>query len=109
MSDDFANEFRNRYGDQDGPDWLQDLEEEEMAAPAAEDDDVDEFERLRQQSARASASSDDLTYEVSDSGGSTPFSLSQFSPTQRLILAILVFLNVVVGAVALLAMVGVIG
>ncbi|MCA9970618.1 MAG: hypothetical protein KC425_10410 [Anaerolineales bacterium] len=108
MSDDFANEFRNSYGDQQGPDWLQDLEEEEMAAPAGADD-MDEFDRLRQQSARASAAQDDLTYEVERSSSSGGFSLSQFSPGQRLVLGILVLLNVIVGGVALLALVGIIG
>ena len=108
MADDFINEFRDSFGDEEGPDWIQDLTDEEQEVEEQPGDDLDDFDRLRQQSARASSAYDDLTLEE-ETGSSGGFSLSAFTPGQRLVLAVLVFLNVVVGAIALLAVTGVIG
>lgn len=98
----------NSFGDEEGPDWVQDLADDDMdMGSVGSSGDADDFDRLRQQSARASSSYDDLTLEE-DSRSSGGFALNQFTPSQRLILAILVLLNVVVGAIALFAMIGII-
>lgn len=108
MSDDFINDFRNSFGDDEGPNWVQDLADDDMNAAAAPARDADDFDQLRQQSARASSSYSDMTLEEDRSSGSG-FSLNELLPSQRLILAVLVFLNVIVGAVALLAVIGILG
>lgn len=113
MADDFISEFRNSFGDEEGPDWVQDLDEEEggfgdfaelEAEPQPEPE--DEFDALRQRSARVSSAYDDLSLEEEEGSGGG-FSLEQFTPPQRLILALLVLLNVVVGVVAILALAGI--
>lgn len=108
MADDFINNFRNDFGNEEGPDWIQDLagDDGDMAEPAAGES--DDFDRLRQQSARASSASGGMTLEEERSSGGG-FSLNQFTPGQRMILAILVLLNVIVGGVAILALTGIIG
>lgn len=109
MTDDFINDFRGDLGDEEGPDWLQDLddiEDEGEGPPAvAEADDPDaEFDQLRQRSARASSAYDDV--ELEENGGSG-FSLSLLTPGQRLVLAILLLLNVIVIIIGVLAMAGI--
>ena len=106
MADDFMNEFRNNMGDEEGPDWIQDLGDDDGGA--AEGEGEDEFDRLRQQTVRASSAYDDMTLEEESSGGGG-LSLNQLTPGQRLVLAVLLLLNVLVGGLALLAVTGVIG
>lgn len=58
----------------------------------------DEFDRLRQKTARASAVYDDMEYEELEEevGGRGGGFLGQFSPQQRLILAVLLLLDILV-------------
>jgi len=112
MADDFINDFRsNNFGDEEGPDWVQDLDfaSESGTEESAAGGDFDEFEELRQRSVRASTAYEDMSLEEEGSSKGGALSLNQFTPGQRLVLAILVLLNVIVGGVALLALMGVIG
>ena len=107
MADDFINNFRGGFGDEEGPDWVQDLDDDDMSMGEAEAGGSDDFDRLRQQSARASSASGGMTLE--EGGSSGGFSLNQLTPGQRMVLAVLVLLNVIVGGVAILAVAGIIG
>lgn len=111
MADDFINDFRSsNFGDEEGPDWVQDLDDfgsESETDDSAASGDFDEFEELRQRSARASTAYEDMSLEEGSKKGGA-LSLSQFTPGQRLVLAILVLLNVIVGGIAILAFLGVI-
>lgn len=111
MTDDFSNNFRDsNFGDEEGPDWVQDLEFGSEPGPAgSEPGEFDEFEELRQRSARAGTSYEDVELEEGNAGGSSAFSLNQFTPGQRMVLAVLLLLNVIVGGIAILAFAGVIG
>lgn len=116
MADDLINNFRDEnFGDEEGPDWVQDLEFGSESATASdpglagEPGDFDEFEELRQRSARAGTVYEEVDFEEDASSKGSAFSLNQFTPGQRMVLAILVLLNVIVGGVAILALTGVIG
>ena len=87
----------------DLPDWVQDL------SPLEEDDSEDDaFDQLRQKSARAGSAFDGLDEgeeemdEPAPSGNRSSM-LSGLTPGQRLILILLVFLNVIVIGIGLLA------
>ena len=85
---------------QETPDWMAfggDLDEEE--------DEPDEFDRLRQKSARAGSAFDDIAEEdpFQEEQGSS--FLQNLTPSQRTILAVLVLLNVIVIGVALVLLV----
>ena len=71
----------------------------------------DQFDQLRETSARSETlyndMDDDAFNESSDGGGG--FSLSNFSPGQKLVLAILVVLNVLMIGFGLLVILGVVG
>lgn len=97
---------------QDFDSFLDDDEEEEPDVVRVEDDvfvaDEDEFDRLRRKSARSETMYDDLTMEEeplapSDASG---FSLSNFTPAQRLILAVLVLLDILAIGFALMVITG---
>ena len=66
----------------------------------------DELDSLREKSTRASSVYDDLEGEGSSSEGNV---VSGFTPQQRLILALLLFLNVVALACVILFWTGTIG
>ncbi len=103
--------FRDsNFGDEEGPDWVQDLEFGSESGLGADSGDYDEFEELRQRSARAGTVYEEMEVdeEAADSRASR-FSLNQFTPGQRLLLALLVLLNVIVGGIAILAFIGVLG
>ena len=72
-------------------------------APAEEEVPEDEFERLREASARSSDVHEDMDITESDEGGSF---LGQFTPAQRFILAALFFVNVIVGGCIVLVLAG---
>lgn len=76
-----------------------DDDEAEITQPPAFEEEDDEFERLRMSSARAGSMYDDdmeMTAVSDTSAGSrSGFALSNFSPGQRLVLAVLLFLDVV--------------
>ncbi len=69
-------------------------------------DNFDDFDQLRERSKRSSAVHDDMDDFGSSRGGGFA---SQFSPIQRLILAVLVLLDVFVVGFVLLSIMGVIG
>ena len=109
---DKTRDFRISFGNAEGPDWIQDLQDEDEAVntpqPPALADEEDEFERLRQRSARTASSYGEVQVGAESRGRrSKGLSLNQFTPGQRLILAILVFLNVIVIIVAILAIAGI--
>jgi len=65
----------------------------------------DDFDTLREKSTRTSSVYDDLEAEESGGGG-VAGTLGQYSPAQRLILAFLLFLDIVAFAFALLILTG---
>jgi hypothetical protein len=67
----------------------------------------DEFDRLREQTARTSAVYDDMELDELDEEEDEGF-LAQISPSQRLILLLLLLIDVVVIAVGAMAVFGVI-
>ncbi len=88
----------------------EDVENDQSPTYIADED--DEFERLRMSSARAGSMYDDdmeMTAVSDDSAGGSGFALSNFSPGQRLVLAILLFLDVVAVLFGLLVVMGRIG
>ncbi|GAB4264573.1 MAG: hypothetical protein Kow0080_03770 [Candidatus Promineifilaceae bacterium] len=73
-----------------------------------EEDDDDEFARLRQKSARAGTVSDDMEMEevTVGEGRFAAFSLSNFTTGQRLILAFLLLLDILMIGFGLLVITG---
>lgn len=67
----------------------------------------DEFDRLRQKTTRTSAVYDDMEFEELEEEEGEGF-FAQISPQQRLILALLLLLDIVVIAIGALVVVGVI-
>lgn len=120
MSDfrnDFDNDFDNNVDD-DFASFREDLfSDEENRALAEEmppiDDIEDEFDQLRRKTARGESLDDDLASEdtffseESSSGGG--FAWRDFTPGQRLTLALLVLLNIVMATVGLLVITGNLG
>ena len=76
-----------------------------MESEELEEQYEDEFEQLRQKSMRTSASFEDVEEDLSTGSGGV---LSRFSPGQRLILAILLLLDIVVVGIVLLVIANVI-
>lgn len=111
MSNDFSRNLRDSdFGDEEGPDWVQDLElGSESGLTSSDPGDFDEFEELRQRSARAGTVYEEVSFSEEGGAKGSAFSLNQFTPGQRLVLALLVLLNVIVGGIAVLALAGVIG
>lgn len=64
---------------------------------------TDEFEELRERSMRNSSVYEDLDVETSSSGGF----LSQFTPIQRLILAVLLLIDIIVVIYVILSITGI--
>jgi len=98
---------------QDFDNFLDDYEEEEEPNVVTVEDEVlageeDEFDRLRRKSARSETMDDDLAFdeELPASSSDSGFSLSNFSSTQRLVLAILVLLDILAIGFALLVITG---
>jgi hypothetical protein len=81
--------------------------------PAVDDID-DEFEQLRRKSARGESLDDDLDgddafFSEESSGGGSGFAWRDFTPGQRLTLALLVLLNIIMGTIGLLVVTGNLG
>lgn len=74
-------------------------------------DEPDQFDQLRETSARSETLYNEMDDDALVEGGSSGsgFSLSNFSPGQRLVLAVLVVLNVLMLGFGLLVVLGVIG
>ena len=117
--DDFDNDLNNDL-DNDFAAFRDDLFGDESGAPLADDlppiDDMDdEFDQLRRKSARGESLDDDLaddaffSEEASTSSGGSGFAWRNFTPGQRLTLALLVLLNIVMGAIGLMVMTGNLG
>ncbi|MBK7895864.1 MAG: hypothetical protein WAS33_08540 [Candidatus Promineifilaceae bacterium] len=116
--DDFDNNANNDLDD-DFSAFRDDLfRNEEGGGPADDlppiDDLDDEFDQLRRKSTRGESLDDDLaedaifSEEPSRSGGSG-FAWRNFTPGQRLILALLVLLNILMGAIGLMVITGNLG
>lgn len=95
----------------DLPDEEFDFDSPDFPAASGLDDSPDEFDQLRRTSVRRETMDSALTEDDIRSGtrSSSGFSMSNFSPGQRMVLAILVFLNILVISVGLLAVLGIIG
>ncbi len=115
MTDDFISDFRAQQDfddddfDDDLPEWLDDIADEEIESFAeevpAEEEEEDDFDQLRRKSARTSATYEEMELDDESESG---LSIRQLSPVQRLLLAILLLLNVVVIAVIALLLLNVI-
>jgi hypothetical protein len=81
------------------PDWMA-LDEE-----PAEEEEVDEFDMLRQKSARAGSAFEDMSEEDPFRDNSSSFSLQGLTSSQRMILAVLLLLNVLVIGTALVLLI----
>lgn len=120
---DFRNDFDddlNNEIDDDFSAFRDDLFGEEAGSSLGDDlppiDDIDdEFEQLRRKSTRGESLDDDLTEdaffseEQASSSSGSGFAWRNFTPGQRLILALLVFLNIVMGVIGLLVVTGNLG
>ena len=93
MADDFSSFDDDSFDDT--PDWLLDEEETPASDEGTEVGDDDEFEQLRQKSARSGSMYDEMETEGDgQSGSGSSFSWSSFSSGQRLVLALLVVLDI---------------
>lgn len=89
MADDFSSFDDDSFDDT--PDWL--MDEEETPSDGGADD--DQFEQLRQKSARSGSMYDDMeTDGEGQSSGGSSFSWSSFSSGQRLVLALLIVMDI---------------
>lgn len=95
-----ANDFRDFDDDpfEETPDWLldDDLVGSDLVETAVADE--DEFDQLRRKSARSGDLDEEMATEVEPtenrrSGGA--FAWSNFTPGQRLVLALLIILNII--------------
>ena len=119
-------DFRDNYDDDfdsnvddDFSAFREDLFSDEEGAPLADDlpavDDIeDEFDQLRRKTARGESLDDDLDsddafFSEESSGGSGGFAWRDFTPGQRLTLALLVLLNIIMGTTGLLVITGNLG
>ena len=101
MQDDFFDDLDLDDEEDDfeaTPDWMA-FDNDDLDEP----DEGDQFDMLRQKSARAGSAFDDMAEEdpFGSNQGSSSFSLAGLTSSQRMILAVLVLLNVVVIGVAL--------
>ncbi|MCP4357795.1 MAG: hypothetical protein GY796_07260 [Chloroflexi bacterium] len=98
--DDFSD-LRDDDFDLDNPDF----------SSAPDFGEQDEFDQLRDQSARSETFFDDLATddELNESSSGSSFSMSNFSSGQRLILALLVVLNIFMIGFGFLVLLGIFG
>ena len=104
--------------DDDFPAFSDDLFSEDESVSLADDmpaiDDIDdEFDQLRRKTARGESLDDDLANDDAffseESSSGSGFAWRNFSPGQRLTLALLVLLNIVIGTIGLLVVTGNLG
>lgn len=91
MADDFSNFDDDSFDDT--PDWL--IDEEEDTASGAGGNDDDQFEQLRQKSARSGSMYDEMEADGAEPSSGSSFAWSSFSSGQRLVLALLIVLDIV--------------
>ena len=120
FNDDFNDNFDDNLDD-DFASFREDLFKDDDNTALAEemppiDDIEDEFDQLRRKTARGESLDDDLasedtffTEESSSGGGGGGFAWRDFTPGQRLTLALLVLLNIVMATVGLLVITGNLG
>ncbi|HFQ94255.1 MAG TPA: hypothetical protein ENK32_09615 [Anaerolineae bacterium] len=107
------------FGTEDNLDFTQDdtAFDDDLTTLSTTDDsafDDDPFEQLRDKTVRGEtvdnnlAAEEDAIIEEPESSSGGGFSLDQFSPGQRLVLAILVILNIIVIGFGLLVVLGII-
>lgn len=106
MTDDFISSFRSERDFDDDPEeelpgWIDDFATDEDDAFG---EDGDDFDQLRRKSARTGSAFDDM--ELDDDTASESISLSHLTPSQRVVLAVLLLLNVVVIVVGILLISG---
>lgn len=107
MADDFSNFDDDSFDDT--PDWLLDDEGEGVASDTvAEVDDDDEFEQLRQKSARSGSMYEEMEADNQGQSGSSSFSWSSFSSGQRLVLALLIVLDILAIGFGVLVLTGIV-
>lgn len=89
MADDFSSFDDDSFDDT--PDWL--MDEDDTPSDGGSED--DQFEQLRQKSARSGSMYDEMeTDGEGQSSGSSSFSWSSFSSGQRVVLALLIVLDI---------------
>ncbi len=104
MADDFSS-FDNDSFDET-PDWL--VDDDDAAPGTGSGDDDDQFEQLRQKSARSGSMYDDMEADGAGQSGGSSFSWSSFSSGQRLILALLIVIDIVAIGFGVLVVTGVV-
>ena len=104
MADDFSSFDDDSFDET--PDWLID-DDDTASAPILGDDD-DEFEQLRQKSARSGSMYDDMEADGAGQSSGSSFSWSSFSSGQRLVLALLIVLDIVAIGFGVLVVTGVV-
>lgn len=103
MEDDLFDdlEFEDEADElEETPDWMAFAEEVDE-----EDEEVDQFDVLRQKSARAGSAFDDISEEDPFQDNSPSFSLQHLTSSQRMILVVLLVLNVLVIGTALVLLI----
>jgi hypothetical protein len=89
MADDFSSFDDDSFDDT--PDWL--IDEEDTPSAGVSDD--DQFEQLRQKSARSGSMYDEMETDTEgQSSGSSSFSWKNFSSGQRVVLALLIVMDI---------------
>jgi hypothetical protein len=107
MADDFSSFDDDSFDDT--PDWLLDDQDENSVSDAgAEVEDDDEFEQLRQKSARSGSMYDEMEADNQGQSGSSSFSWSSFSSGQRLVLALLIVLDILAIGLGVLVLAGIV-
>lgn len=108
----------NDNSDDDFSAFREDLFSDDEGMPVAEnmpaiDDIDDEFDQLRRKTARGESLDDDLDSDEQffseESSRGSGFAWRNFTPGQRLTLALLILLNIVIGTVGLLVVTGKLG
>ncbi|MBE2221046.1 MAG: hypothetical protein IAF02_05870 [Anaerolineae bacterium] len=106
MADDFSSFDDDSFDDT--PDWLLDGEEGQAPNTGAAVDNDDEFEQLRQKSARSGSMYDDMETDNQGQSSGSSFSWSSFSSGQRLVLALLIVLDILAIGFGVLVMTGIV-
>lgn len=105
MADDFSSFSDDSFDDT--PDWL--LEDEDEAPASDVQGGDDEFEQLRQKTARSGSMYDEMETESNgQSGSSSSFAWSNFSSGQRLVLAFLIVLDILAIGFGVMVVAGVV-